>query len=219
MLPRSVLCFSLSLALLPLMSAAEFPKPFKDIPARANEQASTAVFAGGCFWGVEDVFEHLKGVTSAVSGYTGGSKSTAAYRLVSAGQTGHAESVRVSYGASQISYGQLLQVFFSVTHDPTQVGGQGPDRGSQYRSAIFYETEEQRQVSEAYIQQLNAAKIFPRPIATQLKPLTAFYVAEDYHQHYAARNPNYFYVVAYDLPKLKRLQQQFPQLWNGGNSQ
>jgi peptide-methionine (S)-S-oxide reductase len=206
----------LSLELLPLAGAAGFPPPLKDIPPPANHQAQTAVFAGGCFWGVEDVFEHLKGVSSVVSGYAGGSKSTADYKAVSTGQTGHAESVRVTYDASQISYGQLLQVFFSVTHDPTQVDGQGPDRGSQYRSAIFYGTGEQKQVSEAYIQQLNAARIFSGPIATQLKPLTAFYSAEDYHQHFAARNPNYAYVINFDLPKLKRLEQQFPQLWKRG---
>jgi peptide-methionine (S)-S-oxide reductase len=217
MLLRWTCCCSFSLALFPaaILSAAGFPTPLKDIPAPANHQVQTAVFAGGCFWGVEDVFEHVKGVLGAVSGYAGGSKSTAVYEAVSTGRTGHAESVRVTYDPSQISFGQLLQVFFSVTHDPTQVDGQGPDKGTQYRSAIFYGTDDQKQVSEAYIQQLNDARIFPRPIATQLKPLAAFYAAEDYHQHFAARNPNYAYVVQYDLPKVKRLQQQFPQLWKG----
>jgi peptide-methionine (S)-S-oxide reductase len=212
---RSAHGFLWSLALLPVpvLSAAGFPAPLQDIPAPANHQAQTAVLAGGCFWGVEEVFEHVKGVLGAVSGYAGGSKSTAVYEVVSTGRTGHAESVRVTYDPSQISYGQLLQVFFSVTHDPTQVDGQGPDRGTQYRSAIFYATAEQKQVSEAYIRQLNDARIFPRPIATQLTLLAAFYVAEDYHQHFAARNPNYAYVVAYDLPKVQRLQQQFPRLW------
>jgi peptide-methionine (S)-S-oxide reductase len=217
MLMRPVCYFSLSLAVLPVpvLRAGEFPRPFQDLPTPANHQAQTAVFAGGCFWGVEAIFEHLKGVLGAVSGYAGGSKSTADYQTVSTGRTGHAESVRVTYDPSQISYGQLLQVFFSVTHDPTQVDGQGPDQGTQYRSAIFYGTDEQKRVSEAYIQQLNAAKIFRRPIATQLTPLAAFYTAEDYHQHFAERNPNYAYVVVYDLPKLKRLQQEFPRLWNG----
>jgi peptide-methionine (S)-S-oxide reductase len=206
---------SLALLSAPVLSAAGFPAPLVDIPAPANHQAQTVVLAGGCFWGVEAVFEHLKGVTGAVSGYSGGSKSTAVYETVSTGRTGHAESVRVTYDPSQISFGQLLQVFFSVVHDPTQVDGQGPDSGTQYRSAIFYATDEQKRVSEAYIQQLNSAKIFPRPIATHLNPLTAFYAAEEGHQHFVARNPNYAYVVAYDLPRLKRLQQQFPQLWRG----
>lgn len=201
MLLRASCCVLASLALSPHLGAA------------GGQPAQTAVFAGGCFWGVEDVFEHLKGVSVAVSGYAGGSKSTADYKSVSTGRTGHAESVRVTYDASQISYQQLLQVFFSVIHDPTQVGGQGPDTGSQYRSAIFYQTDQQRQAAAAYIQQLNSARIFAGPVTTQLTPLTAFYPAEDYHQHFAERNPNYAYVVTYDLPKLKRLQQLFPQLW------
>jgi len=209
---RTARCCFLSLALGPILGAAGFPTPLKDIPAPANHQAQTAVFAGGCFWGVEEVFEHLKGVSSAVSGYSGGSKSTAIYEVVSAGRTGHAESVRVTYDPSQISYGQLLQVFFSVAHDPTQVGGQGPDLGSQYRSAIFYGTDEQQQVSAAYIQQLNTARIFSRPIATQLTPLTAFYPAEEYHQNFIERNPNYPYVVYNDLPKLEQLKKKYPDL-------
>ena len=181
--------------------------------AASSNRTESVVFAGGCFWGVEAVFEHLKGVVSAVSGYTGGSKSTAVYEVVGTGRTGHAESVQVTYDPSQISYGQLLQVFFSVVHDPTQRGGQGPDQGSQYRSAIFYTSEEQKNVAQSYIGQLNAARIFSSPIATEVKPLTAFYRAEDYHQHFVARNPNYSYVVQFDLPKLKVLQQQYPQLW------
>jgi peptide-methionine (S)-S-oxide reductase len=194
-----------------ILNAAGFPPPFKDIPARGQNES--VVFAGGCFWGVEAVFEHLKGVSSAVSGYTGGSKSTAVYEVVGTGRTGHAESVRVTYDPSQISYGRLLQVFFSVAHDPTQLGGQGPDQGSQYRSAIFYTSEEQKNVAAAYIRQLNEAKIFPSAIATELKPLSAFYAAEESHQHFVARNPNYSYVVRFDLPKLKVLRQQYPQLW------
>src|SRR5579871_2749577 len=182
------------------------------LPAIAGDPAQTAVFAGGCFWGVEDVFEHLKGVASAVSGYTGGAKSTATYKEVSTGKTGHAEAVRVTYDASKISYAQLLEVFFFVAHDPTQADGQGPDLGSQYRSAVFYSTDDQRKTAEAFVQQLTAAKTFPRPIATPVKPLAAFYPAEEYHQRFAARNPNYDYVVTYDLPKLKRLRALFPQL-------
>jgi peptide-methionine (S)-S-oxide reductase len=183
------------------------------LPAGAGNTAQTAVFAGGCFWGVEDVFEHLKGVVSAVSGYTGGDKSTATYKAVSSGKTGHAEAVRVAYDASRISYAQLLEVFFMVAHDPMQVDGQGPDLGSQYRSTVFYSNDDQKIVAEAYIQRLTAAKIFPRPIATPVRPLTTFYPAEEYHQHFAERNPNLAYVVTYDLPKLKRLQHLFPELW------
>ena len=210
MLYRVFFCL---LPLTPVLSAAGFPAPVSDIHAPANRRSESAVLAGGCFWGVEAVFEHLKGVANAVSGYVGGSKSTAVYELVGTGRTGHAESVRVTYNPSQISYGQLLQVFFSIIHDPTQFGGQGPDVGSQYRSAVFYTSAEQRQVAEAYIRQLNQAKVFPRVIATEVRPLTGFYTAEDFHQHFVARNPNYAYVVNYDLPKLKRLQQEFPQLW------
>jgi peptide-methionine (S)-S-oxide reductase len=195
------------------LRAAGFPAPAKDLPS--NQHSASIVLAGGCFWGVEAVFEHLKGVTSAVAGYAGGSKSTAVYEVVSSGRTGHAESVKVSYDPSQISFGQLLEVFFSVAHDPTQLGGQGPDQGAQYRSAIFYSSEEQKSVVLAYIKQLNDANVFPRSIATEVTPLVAFYAAEDAHQHFVARNPNYAYVVNFDLPKLRWLEQQFPQLWKG----
>ncbi len=199
--------------LLPLLHAEEFPQPAKDLPA--SGKAAIAVLAGGCFWGVEAVFDHLKGVTSAVSGYAGGTKSTAVYEVVSSGRTGHAESVKVTYDPSQISYGRLLQVFFSVVHDPTQVDRQGPDTGTQYRSVIFYETDEQKRIAESYIQQLNTAKVFPAPVATQVKPLTAFYPAEAVHQDFVAHNPNYAYVVTYELPKLRRLQRQYPKLYVG----
>jgi peptide-methionine (S)-S-oxide reductase len=212
-LKRAAFCLIVPLALWPALGAAGFPAPQKDLPAPAGHPAQTAVLAGGCFWGVEDVFEHLKGVLNAESGYAGGSRATADYRTVSTGRSGHAESVRVTYDPSQISYGQLLQVFFSVVHDPTQLGGQEPDSGNQYRSVIFYQSEEQRQVAAAYILQLSAARIFERPIATQLQPLAAFYAAEANHQHFAARNPNYAYVINFDLPKLKRLQHQYPQFW------
>src|SRR5215510_1123418 len=167
---------------------SEFPKPVKDAaPATAPQ---SAVLAGGCFWGVEAVFERLKGVTDVVSGFAGGSKATAHYEVVSLGMTGHAESVRITYDPAQISYGQLLRVFFAVAHDPTQLNRQGPDEGTQYRSSIFYTDEEQKQVAQGYIQQLDAAKVFKRPIVTKVVPLEGFYPAEAYHQDYAALHPN-----------------------------
>jgi len=194
------------------LCAAEFPAPAVDIPAPPAKQTATVVLAGGCFWGVEAVFEHLKGVTDAVSGFAGGNKSTAHYEMVSSGLTGHAESVKVTYDPSQISYGKLLEVFFSVAHDPTELNRQGPDYGTQYRSAIFYSNDEQKRVAEAYIKQLNEARIYSRPIVTQLTPLDSFYRAEEYHQHYLEHNPNQPYIVYNDMPKLKHLQQQFPEL-------
>jgi len=204
-------CLALLSAALTL-SAAEFPAPAVDIPAPPAKQTATVVLAGGCFWGVEAVFEHLKGVTDAVSGFAGGNKSTAHYEMVSSGLTGHAESVKVTYDPSQISYGKLLEVFFSVAHDPTELNRQGPDYGKQYRSAIFYSNDEQKRVAEAYIKQLNEARIYSRPIVTQLTPLDGFYRAEEYHQHYLEHNPNQPYIVYNDMPKLKHLQQQFPEL-------
>jgi peptide-methionine (S)-S-oxide reductase len=195
-----------------MVSAAEFPAPAVDIPAPAAKQTASVVLAGGCFWGVEAVFERLKGVSDAVSGYAGGKKSTAHYEIVSSGTTGHAESVQVTYDPSQISYGKLLEVFFSVAHDPTELNRQGPDYGTQYRSAIFYANDEQKRVAEAYIKQLNEAKVYSRPIVTQLTPLDGFYRAEDYHQHYFDHNPNQPYIVFNDAPKVKHLQQQFPDL-------
>ena len=195
-----------------LLSAAEFPAPAVDIPAPAAKQTASVVLAGGCFWGVEAVFERLKGVTDAVSGYAGGKKSAAHYEIVSSGSTGHAESVQVTYDPSQISYGKLLEVYFSVAHDPTELNRQGPDYGTQYRSAIFYSNDDQKRVAEAYIKQLNDAKIYSRPIVTQLTPLEGFYRAEDYHQHYFDHNPNQPYIVFNDAPKVKHLQQQFPDL-------
>jgi peptide-methionine (S)-S-oxide reductase len=195
-----------------MLSAAEFPAPAVDIPAPAAKQTASVVLAGGCFWGVEAVFERLKGVTDAVSGYAGGKKSTAHYEVVSTGSTGHAESVQVTYDPSQISYGKLLEVYFSVAHDPTELNRQGPDYGTQYRSAIFYSNDEQKRVAEAYIKQLNEAKVYSRPIVTQLTPLEGFYRAEEYHQHYFDHNPNQPYIVFNDAPKVKHLQQQFPDL-------
>jgi peptide-methionine (S)-S-oxide reductase len=192
--------------------AGDFPDPAVDIPSNAEKKHDTAVFAGGCFWGVEAVFERLKGVNSAVSGFAGGKKSTAHYEVVSTGTTGHAESVQVTYDPAKISYGQLLKVFFSVVHDPTQLNRQGPDTGTQYRSAIFYTNEDQKRVAEAYIQQLDAAKVFSKSIVTQVVPLEGFYRAEEYHQKFLDRNPDYPYIVYNDLPKLKHLKEEYPQL-------
>jgi len=203
--------------LLPLFLAAvcafgaRIPAPATDIKAPAAKTA-TAVFAGGCFWGVEAVFERLKGVSNVVAGFAGGKKETAHYDIVSEGRSGHAESVQITYDPSQITYGQLLQVFFSVAHDPTELNRQGPDEGTQYRSAIFYADEEQKRVAEAYIQQLNDAKVFRRKIVTQLTPLSGFYAAEAYHQHYLDRHPNDPYIVYNDQPKVRDLQKQFPEL-------
>jgi peptide-methionine (S)-S-oxide reductase len=193
--------------------AATLPDPAVDTAKTADKRAATAVFAGGCFWGVEAVFKHVKGVTSAVSGYAGGSAKTAHYEIIGSGLTGHAESVQVTYDPSQISYGQLLRVFFSVAHDPTQLNRQGPDVGTQYRSAIFYADPEQQRVAQAYIDQLSKAKVFGRPIVTQLTPLNAFYPAEDYHQDYLARHPESMYIVINDMPKLNNLRQEFPQIY------
>jgi peptide-methionine (S)-S-oxide reductase len=194
--------------------AADVPAPTVDLPAGAGHQA-VAVVAGGCFWGVEAVFEHLKGVTDVVSGYAGGSANTAHYEMVGTGRTGHAESVQISYDPTQISYGKLLQVFFEVAHDPTQLNRQGPDEGTQYRSAIFYQSEEQKRVAEAYIKQLTEARAFRHPIVTKVVPLPAFYPAEEYHQNFIARNPGNPYVMYNDLPKLSQLKKKFPELAKG----
>jgi len=191
------------------------PDPTVDTPKAAVSGQATAVFAGGCFWGVEAVFKHVKGVTKSTSGYSGGSQMTAKYMLVGTGTTGHAESVEVKYDPSQVTYGQLLRVFFSVAHDPTQLNRQGPDWGTQYRSAIFFATPEQERVAKAYIAQLDAAKVYAKPIVTEVAPLKGFYSAEDYHQDYLARNPDQPYIVINDLPKLAALKEQFPQLYTG----
>jgi len=179
----------------------------------AAPRDETIVFAGGCFWGIEAVFEHIRGVKSAVSGYAGGTVSSPSYEEVSSGATGHAESVEVVFDASQVSLGQLLEVFFSVAHDPTQKNRQGPDVGTQYRSAIFYRTDEQRRVVEAYIKQLADAKTFARPIVTQVAPLRVFYPAESYHQHYAMLHPDSPYIATYDLPKVAALKERFAPLY------
>lgn len=173
----------------------------------------TAVFAGGCFWGVDAVFKHVKGVSSVVSGYAGGSAATANYEQVSNGDTGHAEAVIVRFDPVQVSYQQLLQVFFKVAHDPTQLNRQGPDRGSQYRSAIFYTSAEQQQEAKRYIQQLTAERVYASPIVTQVVPLEKFYPAEDYHQNFLALNMTKPYIVIHDLPKLAQLRIKFPALY------
>ena len=184
-------------------------------PAAMAGTSETAVLAGGCFWGVEGVFERLKGVSNVVSGFAGGNAATAHYEMVSTGETGHAESVEITFDPARISYEQLLKVFFSVAHDPTEVNRQGPDTGTQYRSAIFYTSEEQKREAEAYIRQLEAAKVYRHPIATQVVPLKGFYAAEAYHQHFLDRNPTYPYIVYNDLPKIEQLRKQFPELVKG----
>ncbi len=181
--------------------------------AIAAPDEQTAVFAGGCFWGVDAVFKHVKGVSEVVSGYAGGSAATAHYEQVSDGNTGHAEAVRVRFNPAQVSYPQLLQVFFSVAHDPTQLNRQGPDSGSQYRSAIFYTSPEQQTVAQSYIRQLAAARIFSSPVVTQVVPLQQFYPAEDYHQNYLALHPDQPYIVINDKPKVEQLRRQFPALY------
>jgi peptide-methionine (S)-S-oxide reductase len=192
-------------------AAARFPDPaFDPKPDKGGTQ--TAVFAGGCFWGVEAVFERLNGVSDVVSGFAGGSRGTAHYEIVSTGTTGHAESVQVTYDPAKISYGQLLKVFFAVAHDPTELNRQGPDEGTQYRSAIFYATQDQQAVADAYIRQLEAAKTFSRKIVTQVVPLQGFYAAEAYHQHFLVNHPDSPYIVYNDLPKLEHLKKEFPEM-------
>src|SRR5256886_4023263 len=194
-------------------SAVAIPDPALDEPIRNTSQKQTIVLAGGCFWGVEAVFEHVKGVTDVRSGYSGGSPATAQYEKVGSGETGHAESVRITYDPSQISYGQLLKVFFSVAHDPTQLNRQGPDTGTQYRSAIFYSNDEQKRIVQAYIDQLNKAKFFTRPIVTQVGPLQSFHEAESYHQDYLDHHPDEPYIVINDIPKVENLRKQLPDLY------
>jgi peptide-methionine (S)-S-oxide reductase len=194
-------------------SATAIPDPAVDALLASSKGEQTAVLAGGCFWGVEAVFEHVKGVTDVKSGYSGGSPATAQYEKVRTGETGHAESVRITYDPSQISYGQLLKVFFSVAHDPTELNRQGPDRGSQYRSAIFYSNEEQKRIAQAYIEQLNRAKVFARPIVTQVAALQSFNEAEAYHQDYLSNHPDEPYIVINDQPKVENLRKQLPSLY------
>jgi peptide-methionine (S)-S-oxide reductase len=193
-------------------SAVAVPNPKIDAQLATSKGEQTAVFAGGCFWGVEAVFDRVKGVVKAESGYAGGEGDTAQYETVSSGDTGHAESVRVVYDPSQITYGQLLKVFFAVAHDPTELNRQGPDVGTQYRSAIFYTTDEQKRIAETYIQQLDQAKVFGEKIVTQVAPLKRFYEAEGYHQNYLVNHPNEPYIVYNDMPKLENLKKLLPEL-------
>lgn len=197
----------------PSRAAGPLPDPKLDAPLAAAAGTQTAVFAGGCFWGVDAVFKHVRGVREVVSGYAGGSADTATYEQVSSGTTGHAESVRISYDPARISYGQLLKVFFSVAHDPTELDRQGPDTGTQYRSAIFFANAEQQRVAKAYIDQLQSARVFRRPIVTAITPLKAFYPAEAYHQNYLEQHPDQPYIIINDLPKIAALQRQFPMLY------
>ena len=197
-------------------NAVKLPAPAVDTPVAIQAATATAVFAGGCFWGVQGVFQHTKGVLNAVSGYAGGDPSTASYNMIGSGRTGHAESVQITYDPSQISYGKLLQIYFSVAHDPTTLNSQGPDRGTQYRSAIFYTDANQKQVAQKYIAQLDEAKVFDGKIVTQLTPLAAplaFYPAEAYHQDYATLHPSQPYIARFDLPKIANLKTMMPDLY------
>jgi peptide-methionine (S)-S-oxide reductase len=208
------LCLALTSACGKADAAMTIPSPAVDEHGGPTTDRF-AVFAGGCFWGIEAVFEHVKGVKSAMSGYAGGTADTAHYQIVSGGRTGHAESVQVVYDPSQVSYGQLLQIFFSVAHDPTQLNRQGPDEGPQYRSAIFFASPDQQHIAQAYIEQLNKANVFKKPIVTKVDRLDVFYPAEAYHQDYAVHHPNDLYIVMNDAPKVGRLREQFPQVYKG----
>jgi peptide-methionine (S)-S-oxide reductase len=200
------------LAVSPLRAAEDavvIPPPAQDLAA--SDGLQTVVVAGGCFWGVQGVFQHTSGVVNAVSGYAGGSKMTADYTMVSTGTTGHAESVQIKYDPKQISYGKILQIFFSVAHDPTQLNRQGPDSGTQYRSAIFTSNDEQKKVTDAYIAQLNAAKVYKKPIVTKVGALQGFYPAEDYHQDYLTLHPTQPYIAYNDIPKVENLKKLFAE--------
>ena len=189
------------------------PPPSTDVSLAKQPGKESAVFAGGCFWGIQSVFQRVKGVLATTAGYSGGSAKTATYKQVVTETTGHAESVEVTYDPSMITYGQLLRIYFSVAHDPTQFNRQGPDVGTSYRSAIFYENEDQKRLATAYIAQLDREKVFPKPIVTEVTPLKAFYRAEDYHQDYAYYNPDQPYIQVCDRPKIEALKKQFPELF------
>jgi peptide-methionine (S)-S-oxide reductase len=213
-----VRAIALLIAGFPLLScqaatSAPIPAATSDVPLAKAPARETAVFAGGCFWGTQAVFERVKGVVDTTAGYSGGAAATAHYDDVTTETTGHAESVRVVYDPSKITYGQLLRIFFSVAHDPTQLNRQGNDVGTSYRSAIFYANDEQKRIATAYIAQLDEAHVFPKPIVTQVAPLKAFYAGEDYHQDYALKNPNNPYIYVCDRPKIAALKQQFPELF------
>jgi len=212
---RTGVVVALAGLLIPALTRAavvNLPDPAVDISPATTKGAQTAVLSGGCFWCTEAVFEHLIGVQKVVSGFAGGDAATAHYEVVSAGKTNHAESVQITFDPARISYGTLLKVFFSVAHDPTQLNRQGPDYGRQYRSAIFYKDAEQKRVAEAYIKQLEEAKVFHKPIVTEVAELKGFFPAEEYHQHFVQRHPNHPYVVVNALPKLEKLKKQFPGL-------
>jgi|SRR5579859_2622600 len=209
----ALLCLSAAISCRASSAAVKLPNPAADVPLSKTHSAQTVVLAGGCFWGIQAVFEHVKGVTSATAGYSGGAADTAHYEIVSSGTTGHAESVRVVYDPAQVSFGQILKVFFSVAHDPTELNRQGPDEGTQYRSVIFYSNDEQRRIAQAYIDQLNRAKVFPQQIVTELASLKQFFPAEAYHQDYAEHHPNEPYIAINDLPKLDHLKQLLPELY------
>jgi peptide-methionine (S)-S-oxide reductase len=201
-------------AALALMVAGSFaPARIASAATPAPAKTETVVFAGGCFWGIQSVFQHTRGVVSATSGYAGGSVDRPDYEQVGSGRTGHAESVKVVFDPAQVSYAQLMRIFFSVAHDPTQLNRQGPDVGTQYRSAVFYTTEDQKKATEAYIDQLNKAHVYPRPIVTEVKPSKSFYVAEAYHQNYAELHPDQPYIAINDAPKVANLRKQFPELY------
>jgi peptide-methionine (S)-S-oxide reductase len=189
------------------------PDPKIDNPLTEEKSQETAVVAGGCFWGIQALFDHVKGVIRSTSGYSGGAANTATYEKVCSGRTGHAEAVEVIFDPTIVSFGQLLKIFFSVAHDPTELNRQGPDVGTQYRSAIFYTSADQKRIAEAYVEQLNAAKVFGSPIATQIVPLEAFYPAEDYHQDYVDQHPENLYIVINDLPKVENLKKTFPAVY------
>ena len=191
------------------------PAPTNDAKLATTSSQQTVVVAGGCFWGVQAVFQHVKGVISATSGYAGGTMKNPDYETVSSGRTGHAESVQIVYDPSKITYGELLRVFFSVAHDPTELNRQGPDEGTQYRSVIFYGNDEQKQIAESYIAQLDGAKVFSHRIVTQVVPLKAFYPAEAYHQNYATLHPDNPYIAYNDAPKVEHLRKEFPDLYTG----
>jgi len=209
----AILPVALSLACSVATATVAIPDPLVDAPLASAKGEQTAVVAGGCFWGVDAVFKHVKGVIDVKSGYAGGAANTAHYDMVSSGNTGHAESVRIKYDPSQISYGRLLKIFFSVAHDPTQLNRQGPDHGTQYRSAIFCSDEEQKRIAKAYIDQLNEAKVFGRPVVTEVAVGTPFYQAEAYHQDYFRTHQDNPYIVVNDVPKVDNLRKQFPDLY------
>jgi len=200
----------------PASSATNLPDPNLDESPAAAHGRETVVLAGGCFWGIQAVFEHVRGVTQATAGYSGGSVKSPSYEEVGSGETGHAESVEVIYDPSKVTFGQLLKVFFSVAHDPTQLNRQGPDEGTQYRSAIFYESPDQQRIAQAYVSQLTQAKVFSSPMVTEIVPFKAFFRAEDYHQDYVVHHPDNPYIIINDLPKVANLKKQFPDLYVSG---